>query len=57
MFNLIHTLDYTEEVSNVVFRNNSYHCLKIITILHHCLLGEASPLFTLFVNQCIPDDG
>ena len=49
------TLDYTKEVSNIVFQNNSYHCLKIIKILHR-LLGETSPLFTLFVNWCIPDD-
>jgi len=44
------TLDYTKEVSNTVFQNNGYHCLKVITILHHCLLGETSPLFSLFVN-------
>jgi len=56
MFNLIHWIIYTKEVSSRVFNvisffwNNIYHCFIMITVLHLSLLGEASPPLTLFVN-------
>jgi len=55
-------MDYTQEDPNAVFNVIFPFFFRItvniiiIMILHHCLMGEASPILTIFVNRCLPGD-